>query len=232
MVPEPRGAGMNIGRPRVKSRARHPTRRSADEDQGCCRLRAGPAHPGRGARPGRAAGWRGADPLYPRGLCHSDLAIAHGDMEARCRWCWPRGRGDCRGGRAGRDPCGPGDHVVCSFIPNCGSCRYCATGRQSICDWGDDPEGCLPGGRFPFTGPGGRMAACPCSVRSASMAGLPEPAVRSTTPPRTRRCWSAAACPRDGVPRVCREVAPGDTVAVRHRRHRSTRQGAHYAGGT
>jgi alcohol dehydrogenase (nicotinoprotein) len=30
----------------------------------------------------------------------------------------------------------PGDHIVCSFIPNCGACRYCATGRQSICDWG------------------------------------------------------------------------------------------------
>ena len=30
----------------------------------------------------------------------------------------------------------PGDRVVCSFIPNCGVCRYCATGRQSICDWG------------------------------------------------------------------------------------------------
>ena len=24
----------------------------------------------------------------------------------------------------------PGDHVVCSFIPSCGSCHWCATGQQ------------------------------------------------------------------------------------------------------
>jgi Zn-dependent alcohol dehydrogenase len=41
----------------------------------------------------------------------------------------------------------PGDHVVCSFIPSCGVCRYCATGRQSICDLGATIlEGSLPGG--------------------------------------------------------------------------------------
>jgi alcohol dehydrogenase (nicotinoprotein) len=51
----------------------------------------------------------------------------------------------------------PGDHVVCSFIPNCGTCRYCATGRQSICDMGATIlEGYLPGERFPFTGPRGQ----------------------------------------------------------------------------
>ena len=50
----------------------------------------------------------------------------------------------------------PGDHVVLSFIPNCGICRYCATGRQSICDMGATIlEGYLPGGRFPITGPRG-----------------------------------------------------------------------------
>jgi S-(hydroxymethyl)glutathione dehydrogenase/alcohol dehydrogenase len=29
-----------------------------------------------------------------------------------------------------------GDHVTCSFIPACGKCRYCATGRQQLCDLG------------------------------------------------------------------------------------------------
>lgn len=46
-----------------------------------------------------------------------------------------------------------GDHVVCSFIPSCGKCRYCSTGRQSICDMGATIlDGYLPGNRFPFTG--------------------------------------------------------------------------------
>ena len=29
-----------------------------------------------------------------------------------------------------------GDHVVCSFLPACGICRYCATGRSYLCDLG------------------------------------------------------------------------------------------------
>ena len=45
----------------------------------------------------------------------------------------------------------PGDHVVCSFIPNCGTCRYCSTGRQNLCDMGATIlEGCMPDGSFRF----------------------------------------------------------------------------------
>ena len=29
-----------------------------------------------------------------------------------------------------------GDHVVCSFIPSCGRCRFCSTGQQNLCDMG------------------------------------------------------------------------------------------------
>ncbi|WP_257759344.1 zinc-binding dehydrogenase [Pimelobacter simplex] len=54
----------------------------------------------------------------------------------------------------------PGDHIVASFIPSCGTCRYCATGRQSICDWGANAlDGCLPTGRYPLTGPAGEYGA-------------------------------------------------------------------------
>ena len=30
----------------------------------------------------------------------------------------------------------PGDHVAVSFVPSCGKCEYCASGRQYICDLG------------------------------------------------------------------------------------------------
>ena len=30
----------------------------------------------------------------------------------------------------------PGDHVSASFVPSCGRCRYCSTGRQNLCDAG------------------------------------------------------------------------------------------------
>jgi S-(hydroxymethyl)glutathione dehydrogenase/alcohol dehydrogenase len=30
----------------------------------------------------------------------------------------------------------PGDHVAVSFVPSCGTCEYCLSGRQYICDMG------------------------------------------------------------------------------------------------
>ena len=30
----------------------------------------------------------------------------------------------------------PGDHVVASFLPACGRCRFCSTGHQNLCDLG------------------------------------------------------------------------------------------------
>ena len=29
-----------------------------------------------------------------------------------------------------------GDHVAVSFIPSCGTCYWCASGRQNLCDLG------------------------------------------------------------------------------------------------
>ena len=37
----------------------------------------------------------------------------------------------------------PGDHVSASFVPSCGRCRYCSTGRQNLCNMG---AGTLMGG--------------------------------------------------------------------------------------
>src|SRR3954449_3548122 len=30
----------------------------------------------------------------------------------------------------------PGDHVSASFVPSCGRCRYCVSGKQNLCDSG------------------------------------------------------------------------------------------------
>ncbi len=44
-----------------------------------------------------------------------------------------------------------GDHIVCSYIPACGSCRPCSTGHQNLCDkglWAG--RGCLQDETFRF----------------------------------------------------------------------------------
>jgi len=107
------------------------------------------------------------------GLCHSDIHIAHGDLPARLPMVLGHeGAGIIEEVGAGVTRVAPGDHVVCSFIPNCGVCRYCATGRQSICDMGATIlEGYLPGGRFPITGPRGEYGAM-CMIGTFSQYGV------------------------------------------------------------
>ena len=90
------------------------------------------------------------------GLCHSDLHLTDGDLRPR----FPivgghEGAGIIEDIGPGVTKVKPGDHVVCSFIPSCGHCRYCSTGRQSLCDMGATIlEGCMPDGSFRFHGGG------------------------------------------------------------------------------
>ncbi|HEX9833982.1 MAG TPA: NDMA-dependent alcohol dehydrogenase [Mycobacterium sp.] len=72
------------------------------------------------------------------GLCHSDDHIATGDM--------PKPPYPMIGGHEGAgvvEAVGPntdgwevGDHVVFTFLPACGRCRWCGSGMQNLCDLG------------------------------------------------------------------------------------------------
>jgi len=85
------------------------------------------------------------------GLCHSDDHVATGDL--------PFSRMPVVGGHEGAgivDEVGPhtpgwavGDHVVLSFIPVCGRCRWCASGMQNLCNAGAGiMSGTRPDGSF------------------------------------------------------------------------------------
>ena len=107
------------------------------------------------------------------GLCHSDVHIAHGDLEARLPMVLGHeGAGVIEEVGPGVTRVKAGDSVVCSFIPNCGICRYCANGQQSICDMGATIlEGYLPGERFPITGPRGQYGGM-CMLGTFSQYGV------------------------------------------------------------
>ena len=83
------------------------------------------------------------------GLCHSDEHMVTGDMvapeELRLLFELPdtfpligghEGAGVVQEVGPGVTTLKPGDHVSASFIPSCGRCRYCSTGRQNLCDLG------------------------------------------------------------------------------------------------
>ncbi|MGH3637037.1 MAG: NDMA-dependent alcohol dehydrogenase, partial [Mycobacterium sp.] len=86
------------------------------------------------------------------GLCHSDLHLKDGDLTPRFPMvAGHEGAGVIEEVGPGVTKVKPGDHVVCSFIPNCGHCRYCATGHSSICDMGATIlEGTMPDGSMRF----------------------------------------------------------------------------------
>jgi S-(hydroxymethyl)glutathione dehydrogenase/alcohol dehydrogenase len=108
------------------------------------------------------------------GLCHSDIHVAHGDLPCRTPIILGHeGAGIVEEVGPGVTRVKPGDKVVCSFIPNCGHCRWCATGRQSICDMGATIlEGNLPGPRpWPNTGPRGDYGAM-CMIGTFSQYGV------------------------------------------------------------
>jgi NDMA-dependent alcohol dehydrogenase len=102
------------------------------------------------------------------GLCHSDEHLRTGDIIARLPIVGGHeGAGIVEDIGVGVTRVKPGDHVVCAFIPSCGTCRWCATGQQHICDFGAYIlNGALPSG-FVFHGRGQDLGAM-CLVGSFS----------------------------------------------------------------
>jgi S-(hydroxymethyl)glutathione dehydrogenase/alcohol dehydrogenase len=71
------------------------------------------------------------------GLCHSDDHAATGDLPASLpRNGGHEGSGIVEALGAGVRGLEVGDHIVTSFVPSCGSCRWCASGIQNLCDAG------------------------------------------------------------------------------------------------
>jgi S-(hydroxymethyl)glutathione dehydrogenase/alcohol dehydrogenase len=106
------------------------------------------------------------------GMCHSEVHLLNGDLPCRVPLvAGHEGAGVIEQVGRGVSRVKAGDHVVCSFIPNCGHCRWCATGQQAICDWGATIlEGNLPGPRWPLTGPRGEYGAM-CMLGTFSQYG-------------------------------------------------------------
>jgi NDMA-dependent alcohol dehydrogenase len=88
------------------------------------------------------------------GLCHSDDHLATGDMPFSI---YPVAGGHEGAGiveEVGPNTPGwqPGEHVVLSWIPGCGRCRWCAGGMQNLCDGGGGAmSGCRADGSYRLT---------------------------------------------------------------------------------
>jgi NDMA-dependent alcohol dehydrogenase len=160
--------------------------------------------------------------MVAAGLCHSDDHIATGDF--------PVGLLPMCGGHEGAgvvERVGPhtigfeiGDHVVFSFVPGCGRCRWCATGHQNLCDLGASTlDGSRPAdGTFRMTTAGGDPVGQMAGISTFSERTIAHVNSAIKVPqefPLEKLCllgcsvgtgWGAAV--------NSAEVAPGQTVIV------------------
>jgi S-(hydroxymethyl)glutathione dehydrogenase/alcohol dehydrogenase len=76
--------------------------------------------------------------MVAAGLCHSDDHVAQGDMPTHhLPMCGGHeGAGVVQVVGSAVTDLVPGDHVVLSFVPSCGRCRWCSRGQQNLCSNG------------------------------------------------------------------------------------------------
>jgi alcohol dehydrogenase len=71
------------------------------------------------------------------GLCHSDLSVINGDRPRPLPMAiGHEGAGEVVEVGANVGDLKPGDHVVAAFVPCCGSCEPCSSGRPALCEPG------------------------------------------------------------------------------------------------
>ena len=83
------------------------------------------------------------------GMCHSDEHFLTGDLQLTADQLAAIGQDSFYPVLGGHEGAGivlevgpgvttvqPGDHVSASFVPSCGRCKFCSTGRQNLCDNG------------------------------------------------------------------------------------------------
>jgi len=155
------------------------------------------------------------------GVCHSDLHIVCGD--------WPHptpvvlgheGSGVVAAVGPGVTALSPGDHVVLSWVPACGRCRYCRLGRPAQCQLA--AEVIAPGGVL-YDGTsrlriGGEPAFHYLGVSSfAERVVVPESGairVRQDAPLELAALAGCAVATGVGAVRNTAAVQPGATVAI------------------
>jgi S-(hydroxymethyl)glutathione dehydrogenase/alcohol dehydrogenase len=153
------------------------------------------------------------------GLCHSDLHLMKGDFPSRLPIvAGHEGAGVVEEVGPGVTKVKPGDHILVSFIPSCGNCRWCRTGHQNLCDLGEHLlDGQLPDGTFRFSLNGEGVGGM-CSVGSFSQFGtLSEHSVVKIADslPLDRAVLASCGVPTGwGTAVNAAGVRPGDTAVV------------------
>ena len=152
------------------------------------------------------------------GVCHSDLHTIQGVHP----WALPvimghEGAGVVEEVGPGVTHVEPGDHVMLSWLPYCGSCRFCAIGRPNLCeglDWSN--EGLMPDGGTRFHRDGTRIHHYNTSSFAELSVVPAQTAIRvdQSLPLTELALMGCAVMTGVGAVLNTARVRPGETVAV------------------
>ena len=153
------------------------------------------------------------------GLCHSDHHPRAGDIPIALPVVGGHeGAGIVQEVGPGVMGLKPGDHIVASFLPACGRCRWCSTGHQNLCDLGIFiMGGCMLDGSFRRHARGRDVGAMSLLGTFGEYGTLPETSVVKIDDdlPLNRACLIGCGVTTGWGSAVnTAQVTPGDTVVV------------------
>ena len=152
------------------------------------------------------------------GVCRSDLHF----MKGEARTILPvvlghEGSGVVEQVGEGVTKFKPGDHVILSFVPNCGRCRFCNTGRPNLCDLHDATPGTMFDGTTRLHNGDQRITHFGKVACFAERAVVPETGcipVPNTVPMDVAALIGCCVTTGAGAAIFNAQVEPGSTVAV------------------
>ena len=152
------------------------------------------------------------------GVCRSDLHF----MKGQARTILPAVLGHEASGIVqeigeGVTTVAPGDHIILSFVPNCGRCQYCTTGRPNLCDLHASTGGTLFDGTMRLHKGDQRISHFGKVACFAEQMVVPEAGcipVADDVPMEVAALIGCSVTTGVGAAILNAEVEPGSTVAV------------------
>ena len=154
------------------------------------------------------------------GLCHSDLSVINGSRPRQTPMVLGHeASGIVREVGTGVRGIQPDDHVIFTFIPSCGHCRYCTVGKPSLCEPGAEANnaGLLMNGTQRFSRDG-KSYFHHCGVSGYSQYTIAVPGslvkVDSTLPFEHATLFGCAVMTGTGAAINTANIRPGQSVAI------------------
>lgn len=154
------------------------------------------------------------------GLCHSDLSVINGSRPRQMPMVLGHeASGIVREVGAGVRGIQPDDHVIFTFIPSCGHCRYCSVGKPSLCEPGAEANnaGLLMNGAQKFSREGkSYFHHCGVSGYSQYTIAVPGSLVKidQSLPFELATLFGCAVSTGTGAAMNTANIRPGQSVAV------------------